>query len=200
MADIGLRTVREDDLAHLAAIQPPDHEHDPGAEVFAGQSREEHRQRLVRQGLWRSLGDWSPSSWCLDFVVEHDAQIVGVQTLEAQDFTSLRTVDSGSWLIAASRGHGIGVAMREAVLGLAFDHLGALAAVSSARSDNAASLGVSRRLGYRDNGVTLNASENGLVELQHMRLTTQEWQAAGRGDEVEVCGLTPCLPWFGIGA
>jgi RimJ/RimL family protein N-acetyltransferase len=88
--------------------------------------------------------------------------------------------------------------MRMAVLGLAFGPLDARAAVSSARHDNAASLGVSRHLGYRDNGVSLNASGQGLVELQHMRLTAEEWHASGRSQQVRVTGFEPCLPWFGI--
>ncbi len=121
-----------------------------------------------------------------------------MQSLEAVQFLDLRTVDSGSWLIAAARGRGIGVAMRQAVLVLAFDHLGARAAVSSARADNEASLAVSRRLGYRDNGVSLNAGDRGIVELRHMRLTMEEWKASGRSRQVEVPGLEPCLSWFGL--
>lgn len=122
---------------------------------------------------------------------------MGVQSLESDDFLDLRTVDSGSWLIGSARGRGVGIAMRTAVLALAFDHLGAVAAVTSARSDNAASLGVSRRIGYRHNGVSLNRSGRGLVELTHMRLTVEEWQAAGTGSGVAVSGLDSCLPWFG---
>lgn len=193
---VRLRLVRERDLPHLAAIRPTDHEDDPAAELFPGQGAAEHRRRLLYQGYWRSLGTWSPSSWCLDFAVEHEGEVVGVQSLEAQNFPDVRTVDSGSWLVSAVRGRGIGIAMRTAVLGLAFDHLGALAAVTSARADNAASLGVSRHLGYRDNGVSLNASERGPVELVHMRLTARDWQDSGKAKQVTVNGLRPCLPWF----
>lgn len=82
--------------------------------------------------------------------MEHQGVAVGVQSLEADDFLALRTVGSGSWLVRSVRGRGIGVAMRTAVLGLALDHLGALAAITSARRDNRASLGVSEHLGYRD--------------------------------------------------
>jgi len=88
--------------------------------------------------------------------------------------------------------------MRTAVLGLAFDHLGAMAAVTSARTDNAASLGVSRHLGYRDNGVSLSASGAGPVQLVHMRLTADDWQATAGRRQVTVRGLAACLPWFGI--
>ncbi|GAA5119806.1 GNAT family protein [Alloalcanivorax gelatiniphagus] len=195
---VDLRPVREADLAHLATMQPDDYEHDPGAEVFPGLDVEQHRTRLVYQDYWRSMGTWSPASWSLAFVVEHQGVPVGVQSLEADDFLAVGTVDSGSWLVRSSRGRGIGAAMRTAVLGLAFDHLGAHAAVTAARQDNAASLRVSRRLGYRDNGVSLNASGTGLTVLAHLRLTAAEWQTSGRGADVRVSGLEACLPWFGL--
>ena len=195
-----LRHVREHDLAHLMAILPDDYEHDPGPEPFAGHDLSAHRRRLLHQGHWRSLGTWSPASWCLDLVVEHRGDRVGVQSLEAQDFLTLRTVDSGSWLATDARGRGTGVAMRRAVLALAFDHLGARAAVSSARSDNAASLAVSGRLGYTDNGISIDAGHAGPVELRHMRLTRETWEASGLGREVEVEGVGACLPWFGLPA
>ncbi|GEP39675.1 hypothetical protein NPS01_33380 [Nocardioides psychrotolerans] len=88
--------------------------------------------------------------------------------------------------------------MRMAVLALAFDHLGALAAVTSARRDNGASLGVARHLGYRDNGISLNASGRGLIELTHLRLTAADWRSSTRTSRVRVTGLEPCLPWFGL--
>ena len=62
-----------------------------------------------------STWTWSPSSWLLDFAVIYDGAVVGVQTLEADRFPTLRTVDSGSWLVMSVRGRGVGVAMRMAV-------------------------------------------------------------------------------------
>ena len=70
--------------------------------------------------------------------------------------------------------------------------------MTSARTDNAASLGVSRHLGYRDNGISLNASGNGLVELKHMRLTVEDWRTSAQATDVSVSGVAACLPWFGI--
>lgn len=195
--DVGLRPVREGDLPHLASIQPDDYEHDPRAELLAGLTHRQNRERLVYQGYWRALGTWSPSSWCLDLAVEHRGAIVGIQSLAATDFPVLRTVDSTSWLIPSVRGRGVGVAMRTAALGLAFDRLDALAAVSSARGDNGASLGVSRKLGYTDNGVSLNDSGHGVIELRHLRLTAADWRAAGHGSQVTISGFEPCVAWFG---
>jgi hypothetical protein len=87
--------------------------------------------------------------------------------------------------------------MRLAVLGLAFDHLGALAAVTSARTGNAASLGVSRRVGYADNSLSLTDSADGVIELVQLRLTEAGWRTAGHGAEVTVSGFEACRPWFG---
>jgi hypothetical protein len=85
--------------------------------------------------------------------------------------------------------------MRTAVLGLAFDHLGAVAAISSATLGNAASLGVSRRLGYAGNGHSRIVDTSGdVVELQNLLLTAAHWP----GTAVEVTGLTAALPWFGL--
>jgi RimJ/RimL family protein N-acetyltransferase len=193
-----LRPVREADLPHLAATVPDDHEHNPRAERFGWQSEREHHERvLVYQQYWRTMGTWSPSSWDLAFAVQHDGELVGVQSLEAEHFPDLRTVDSGSWLVPEVRGRGIGVAMRTAVLGLAFDRLGAVAAISSARTDNPASLGVSRRIGYRPNGVSLTNTPTGVAELTHLRLTAEQWRESGLGGEVTVHGWDGCAPWFG---
>lgn len=197
--EVSLRPVREADLPALAAVLPPDFEQDPRLELFPGLSNEENQRRLFHQGYWKSLGTWSPSSWVLHFAVAFEGALVGVQTLEGEDFPVLRTVDSASWLVPRVRGRGLGVAMRTAVLGLAFDHLGAVAAVSSAVAGNKASLGVSRRIGYADNGLGLIAVGGGAVaELQHLRLTVQAWRAAGHGRTVTVEGFPPCRPWFGL--
>ncbi|MFI7540481.1 GNAT family N-acetyltransferase [Actinoplanes sp. NPDC049599] len=197
--EVSLRPVREADLPALAAILPADFEQDPRLELFPGLSDEHNQRRLFYQGYWKALGTWSPSSWVLHFAVAYRGELIGVQTLEGDDFPVLRTVDSASWLVPEVRGRGLGVAMRTAVLGLSFDHLGAVAAVSSAVAGNAASLGVSRRIGYTDNGVGLIAVPGGgVAELQHLRLTAEAWQTAGHGRTVTVDGLEPCLPWFGL--
>ena len=193
--EVRLRAVRETDLPHLAAVLPPDVGHDPRLELFPELTDIENERRLFCQGYWRAWGTWSPSSWVLHMAVEHAGALVGVQTLEGEDFPRLRTVDSASWLVPEVRGRGLGVAMRLAVLGLAFDHLGAVAAVTSATVRNAASLGVSRRIGYADNGIGLVVETGGVATLQHLRLPIGSWR---HGHEVSVEGFPPCRPWFGL--
>ncbi len=193
---VTLRPVTDTDVPELADLFPDDAEQDPHVERFVGLAPAADRRRLLVQGIWRDRGSWSPRSWCLDLAVEVDGQLVGLQSLEGQDFPRLRTVDTGSWLAVPARGRRTAVAMRTSVLGLGFDHLGAEAAVSSARFDNVASLAVSRRLGYVDNGVSRTDSHSGVVEVQHLRLARKTWEAVGHS--VTVTGLEPCLPWFGL--
>ncbi|MHB1930423.1 MAG: GNAT family N-acetyltransferase, partial [Acidimicrobiales bacterium] len=163
--DVAMRPVRDADLPTLVELLPDDVELDPSSEMFAGLDVAGNRRRTFLQGCWRSAGTWSPDAWWLPFLVTHRGSVVGVQTLEADHFRELRVVDSSSWLVPAIRGRGVGVAIRTGVLSLAFDHLGAEAAVSSAREDNVASLGVSRRLGYKDNGISRTRSPTGPCAL-----------------------------------
>jgi len=196
--DLELHAVRDVEVEALAGMFSDDVEQDPRAERFDSLDPAADRRRLVGQGIWRNRGTWSPSSWCLDFAVVHQGRLVGLQTLEADDFLLLRTVDSASWLTTTARGQGIGLAMRTAVLTLAFDHLGAQHAISSARLDNAASLAVSRRIGYADNGLSVVRSPSGIATLQHLRLTRDQWDASGRGRGFTVKGVDRCRAWFGI--
>ncbi len=77
----------------------------------------------------------------------------------------------------------------------AFDHLGADVAITSAVTTNRASLGVSRRVGYTDNGVGLVRETTGVAPLQNLRLTAGNWR---HGSEVIVTGFDACRPWFGL--
>ena len=196
--DTVLRPVRETDLNQLARILPDDYEHDPDSTLLAGLDLTSNRRRLLFQNYWRNWGTWSVESWILDFCVIYHGQLVGIQALEAEHFVALRTVDSGSWLAPEYRGMGIGTNMRIAILAFAFDHLGAQAAITSARLENAASLGVSRRIGYRDNGVSTSRSPSGPCQLQHLRLTRAQWRQGSLGDSVVVTGLSDCALYFGL--
>ena len=76
-------------------------------------------------------------------------RFVGVQGVSTQDFPVTRTGETGSWLGREFHGQGIGTLMRQAICVLCFDHLGFEEVTSGAFTDNPASLGVSRKVGYR---------------------------------------------------
>lgn len=192
--DVSLRAVRDDDLPELVSIFPGDVEMDPAHPALDGTPGGDRARRLV-QSVWRHRATWSVDDWALDLRVERDGRAAGVVTLEGTSFPMLRTVDTASWVAVDARGRGTAVLMRAGALGLAFQRLGAQAAISSARVDNAASLAVSRRLGYRDNGVSLIVTETGPAELTHLRLQRSTWVAP---EPVEIDGLEPCLAAFGL--
>jgi RimJ/RimL family protein N-acetyltransferase len=122
---------------------------------------------------------------------------VGMQELEGKDdFVESRTVDSSSWLIQSARGRGIGKAMRTAALTLAFDGLDAEAAVTEAWHDNAASLGVSRSLGYVDDGEREHPRDHGTDSMVGLRLDRKAWHAQPR-PRVQIEGLEACRHLFG---
>ncbi len=195
--EVVLRGVSDADLEVLESVLPDDLEMNPANERFASLTPPADKRRQLSGEIWKHRGTWSPDSWCLDLTVEVGGRVVGVQALEAEQFPLLRTVDSFSWLSSEVRGRGLANVMRAGVLTLAFEHLGAELAVSSARTDNAASLAVSYRMGYVDNGLSRTNTPTGPFDLQHVRLTREAWVASGRTATVE--GFAACRPWFAAG-
>ena len=195
--DLVLTPLVEADLAEVVRVMPADLELNPAATRFAV-DEPMHRGLVVQQEYWRSYGTWTPQAWRFHLAVRRGGELLGLQELEGEDFPTLRTVDTSSWLVAPVRGTGVGKAMRRAVLALAFDHLGAQAAITSAWHDNYASLGVSRSLGYRPNGESFLARDDGVDTLVHLRMTVDDWRAAGGAPDVTVTGVRPALPLFGL--
>ncbi len=147
------------------------------------------------QFFWSERARLAPEHWKIHFVVRSDGRVVGLQELQATSFGVTRVVGTGSWLGMPYQGHGIGTEMRAAVLQLAFDHLGATAARSSAFVDNPASLRVSERLGYRADGSYRTVRRGIAVDgvrllLDRADFVRPEWT-------VEVDGLADCLGLLG---
>ncbi len=143
------------------------------------------------------IAGWSPTAWTLELGVFVDGEAVGFQGAFARDFPTRRVVDTGSWLGAAFQRRGLGVEMREAILHLGFEGLGAQIAASSARVGNEGSLGVSRKLGYRENGRDLITFGDGPDTEIRLRLDRADWEPRRRVD-IELIGLDACLGDFGL--
>ena len=198
-SDLELRHVTEADLGALAAILPDDAEQDPSLTSYPTLDPVQNRGVKLHQDYWRARGNWRPESWALSFGVFRDGDLIGHQGLEGDDFATLRTVDSSSFLITAARGQGLGKQMRAAVLALAFGALDARFAVTSAWSDNHASLGVSRALGYVDNGFAVHRRGDVAGEMTYLRLTRERWMETGWAKRVTVTGVDECFPFLGLG-
>lgn len=187
-----LRLPSGEEVLELFSRVPDDYEVDPSWPPFGFADRPTQTAHL--QQFWRALGNWRPSAWRLPLAVWREGRAVGVQELEAENFAVLRTVESSSFLVPQARDEGIGKEMRRAVLSLAFDHLGAEFARSGAWHDNAASLGVSRAVGYRDNGWHLQVRDGRADVQRDVILEKKDWVGAS---DVEVHGLDACMAWFG---
>ncbi len=189
----------DDDLVAEVAEVAVQGIHEPGFRPFLSAWDEvppPHQQRNTLQHLWSMRGSWSPTSWKCGLVVVAHGQAIGLQTVLAKSFATRRTVKTGSWLGQAHQGRGYGTEMRAAVLHLAFSGLDAIRAESGAWHDNAASLAVSRRLGYVENGDEWLLRGDEPDREIRLVLTRERW-AQRRRHDIELVGLEPCLPFFG---
>lgn len=196
---VELRLPPLDDLAALAEVAAAGI-HDPAHQPFLvpwTDAMPEMRARSTVQFHWRCWGEWQPAAWRLGLVAVVDGAVVGMQEVWGDMFAVRREVQTGSWLGLPHQGRGIGTHMRAAVLHLAFAGLGAESAVSTARLDNLRSMGVSRTLGYVPDGIERRVIRDEAVTVQRLRLDRASWEAA-RSVDVEMSGLEPCLPLFGV--
>ena len=195
-----LRYATDGDLAVLAGLRDGQ-VLAPGEEPFDGDAS--FYQEPPR-AMWRALlGEWgarartSPEWWHLSFAAVVDGDVVGQQNITGESFSTLRTVNSFSFLRRDVRGRGLGGEMRAAVLHLAFAGLNAERAESDAFTDNVQSLGVSRSLGYVPNGTTLASRPSGTAVMQRMLLTRERWQVNARSD-IALQGVREALPLLGL--
>jgi RimJ/RimL family protein N-acetyltransferase len=193
-----LRLPTDDDILALidvakAGIHPPDEM--PFGVAWSVEPSPAFERGFL-QHHWGVRGAWTPEAWMLNLLVELDGRPIGSQSIGAKDFTIHRIVDTGSWLGRAFQGRGLGKEMRGAVLAFAFDGLGARVAESAAFVDNAASNGVSRSLGYEDNGIGALAPQGVSRESQRFRMTAEGWRSRPR-PPVEIEGLEACRALFG---
>jgi RimJ/RimL family protein N-acetyltransferase len=141
--------------------------------------------------------DWRPENWQYNPTVWLDGAPIGSIGMRGKDFVRERVVDTGSWLGERHQGGGLGTEMRTAILTLAFDRLGAVAATSGYIEGNRASARVSEKLGYEPAGEeTVSPRGVPMRELQ-LRLERARWDADEHAP-VEIVGLEPCLPLFGL--
>jgi RimJ/RimL family protein N-acetyltransferase len=174
--------------------------HDPGMMPFTVAWTDVPAPRRYRESLqwwWSQRALWKVEDWSFCGAVFVEGEPVGVQDVAARDFRTLRAVTTGSWLGRQHQGQGIGKEMREAVLHFAFEGLGALEAHTSAFPDNQPSIGVTRSLGYADNGHETVARRGGRARQLRFYLDRGTWSSRRRAD-ISVLGLERCREMFGL--
>jgi RimJ/RimL family protein N-acetyltransferase len=143
----------------------------------------------------QQLTEWSPDDWTLNLLVREQDELLGTQGLMAKEFARKRCVATGSWVGRRHQGRGIGTEMRAAVLELAFRGLGAVDAESSWLEGNVASKRVSEKLGYVERGVGEKSPRGVPVHEYGVAIERHAWICPV---PVEIEGLEPCLPLFGV--
>ena len=150
---VELRGITDDLLGPIADLALDIH--DPDFMPFFGPwslSPPADMPRVVAQYYWGLRASFSPAKWNADFAVFYDGELVGCQGFGTSDYLVLRTGETGSWLGRGFQGKGIGTAMRQVICAFLIDHVDAQHITSAAFADNPASLAVSRKTGYTDNG------------------------------------------------
>lgn len=168
-----LRMPADSDLAEPAGAAVAG-VHDPATMPFMFPWTDRPPKRLAQgvvQHNWQMPGSWTPESWVFNGVVEFEGRVVGIQDVRGRDF---------------------------AILHLAFEGLGALDATTGTFETSPASKGVTRKLGYRPDGVHYVQVRGERVRELRYRLTRQDWEKR-RTVPVEIEGLEPALPYFGLG-
>jgi RimJ/RimL family protein N-acetyltransferase len=196
--DLELRPVRDEDLPALVelakrGIHPPD------AMPFSTPWTNAPAERLpaaMAAYFWAVRAETRPERWSLNLVVRHLGEVVGLQGVSTHDFLVTRTGETGSWLGLQHQGHGIGTRMRRAICALCFDHLDFAEVTSGAFVDNPASLAVSRKVGYRENGETRMVRRAGELAVNRRLVLTPETFV--RGDRLDVEGLPPLRAFLGL--
>ena len=196
-ARLELRPPTDDDLLALAkvaraGIHPP--EEMPFGIPWTDAPSPRFEREFV-QFHWRLRAEWRPDNWRLELGVWLGGHPVGIQGLGAERLFVLRTVGTGSWLGREFQGGGIGKEMRAAVLAFAFDDLAAEWATSTAFEDNLASAGVSRALGYVEDGRFREAPRGVAREMIRYRLTVEQWRSGPR-PPVDVTGFDEARSMF----
>jgi RimJ/RimL family protein N-acetyltransferase len=150
---VELRGITDDLLGPLAELATDIHDQDFMPFTFPWSlTAAPDMPRNVAQYHWGNRSRFSPAAWTADLAVFHDGALCGSQGFSTSDYLVTRTGETGSWLSRRFQGGGIGTAMRQVMCAFVFDHLDARYVTSSAFEDNPASLAVSRKTGYTDNG------------------------------------------------
>jgi len=195
-----LRYPTDDEVAEIAERAVSEGVHDPSFMPFSIEWTDVPaplQQRRALQHHWGHRASWEPTSWMCNFVVVVEGQIVGSQSVGADNFNVLRCAVTGSYLLQPFQNKGLGTEMRSAILHLIFAGLQADRALTGSWEDNAQSLGVTQKLGYEVEGRRRMISRGQPREMVGYRLTRAAWETHRR-DDVSIEGLAPCLEMFGL--
>jgi len=167
--------------------------HDPATMPFSEPWTDIAPPELQRNSLryfWRCRAEISPRQWHLNLAVQEDDDLVGVCSVDATDFPTMRTATTGSWLGRRYQGRGLGREMRQAALHLLFVGLDATCARTRAWHDNVASLHVTRSLPYTEDGAYREMRRDREDTMLSFSMSRGQWETVRRND-IQIRGIGP---------
>ena len=187
--DLELRWIDDEllvQLAHVASegINEPDRM--PFSVPWTRGAREEVARNVLSY-QWAARSHLGPGRLVLELAVLVDGKPVGIQAASGENWSVLRSAETGSWLGRGYQGQSIGSRMRAMMLHLLFDGLGAQQVTSTAFADNPASNRVSLKTGYEPNG-TLSAERDGQAVPMNRYLMTAARFETQRARLLELLG------------
>lgn len=129
--------------------------------------------------------------------MRHEGVPVGVQAFQTRNYLVTRSGETGSWLVRSRQGRGIGTLMRQVVCAFVFDQLDAEEITSSGFVDNPASLAVSRKVGYVENGTSREQRRPGELALSR-QLVLRPQSLVRPAYPVEVEGVAAFRQFIGL--
>lgn len=181
-----LKVVEDSDLVHMCSVTVED--------IFEPNCPWEFpwltNGSNTAQFHWGLRAGNNPAAWTLSFAAYLDGEYVGTIDMRATQFSSRRSIETGSYVLRKFQGQGIGKRMRAMVAAFAFDYLGARELRTGWHPRNAASAGVSHSLGYEVVGRT-EFGEDDRPEI-HARLVPENFA----GHPIQVSGHTSQLREF----
>lgn len=196
--ELELRGIGDQDIATLLDLARHGI-HPPEQMPFSTPWTDQQPERLplsFAQYHWGTRASFRPEAWQLNLAVIWRGTMIGTQGFTTTDYLVTRTGETGSWLGRAHQGQGIGTRMRQAMCAFLFDHLEAQQITSAAFLDNPASLAVSRKVGYRPNGLRRMVRRPGEWQVNQALLLTPETFV--RGAPIEVEGVAPVRRLVGL--
>lgn len=174
--------------------------HDPAVMPFAIPWTDLPSPQMEQEAIRfyaRTRADVRPTGWNLQFVVLVGTEVAGACDVMGTDFATLRQFTTGSWLGREFQGRGLGKEMRMAALTLGFDGFDAEFALTGAWHDNAASIGATRSLGYREVGRSRQLRRGAPDEQLQFEMSRDHWLTIRR-DDATLRGLAAARPFLGL--
>ena len=174
-----------DDLGVELALLAADGVHDPATMPFSTPWTDVPSPELERNTLryyWRNRAETTVEHWDLNLAVIVDGTAVGMCSIEADDFPTRRSAETGSWVGRRYQHRGIGREVRHAALHLIFDGFDADQATTRAWHDNTASLAVSSSLPYTQTASFLQQRRERPDTMLEFAMSRAQWNAVRRND------------------